>query len=313
MKKGIISLGILLCTLLLGGCGQKAETPEEGVSYDGSIGSTAEGDEHSAAVPSSEQTPSTQMEPEEEQILTLRIVDGAEDGVLLLSGESAYSVYRVSLRADAAVSGPLIYLDGQPADVSDLSDGMMVEIAFSGDVMESYPAQIGQIISVSAYSLGTQQNPGGGYYDLCGLYLQVLDDLWEADAGLNNGVDYVSLDLSEAPGNLTEGEKCAVAWRFAELHQVECLMYSYEELLQEGYLTAPDPENMPNLYQWEDGLLFSITAGEETEENYSLPVLRFNAEKWRAPLGAYYFYDCTAVWPEFGSWSGYEVGAEMIS
>ena len=39
----------------------------------------------------------------------------------------------------------------------------------------------------------------------------------------------------------------------------------------------------------------------------------FDAQKWRSPLGAYYFGDCSALWPELGSWSGYKVGHEAIS
>lgn len=83
------------------------------------------------------------------------------------------------------------------------------------------------------------------------------------------------------------------------------LTLSYQELTEQGYC---DP------YRWEDGVLLSIAPHEtEREEVFSLPVLRFDAEKWRSGLGAYFFYDCTAVWPEFGSWDGYTVGSHMIS
>lgn len=320
MKKEIIGLSILVCTLLLTGCGREAEPPTQ-VSPD--YNNNAGGIDGTIPNVPAEPALSHSTEPEEEeQVLTLRIVDGAEDGSLLLAGEGMDSVYRVSLRsarggegtASSDVSVIPVYLDGQPADAADLEDGMMVEIVFRGGVMESFPARIGQICSVSAYSLGTEQNPGGGYYDLCGFYLQVLDDLWEKDSGLNGGVDCVSVDLSEAPGGLTEGEKFAVVWRFAELHQVEGLMFSYEELLQEGYLTAVDSGGGQALYQWEDGLLFTISAGEwEEKEIYSLPVLKFDAGKWRSPLGAYFFSNCFAVWPEMGAWSGYSVEAEVIS
>lgn len=87
-------------------------------------------------------------------------------------------------------------------------------------MLETYPAQLGGLSRIRAYSLGTEQNPGGTYYDLCGLYLQVLNDLWDADAGLNSKIQYVSVDLSQAPGGLTEAEKAAVAWRFAGQHGV---------------------------------------------------------------------------------------------
>ena len=38
----------------------------------------------------------------------------------------------------------------------------------------------------------------------------------------------------------------------------------------------------------------------------------FDARKWRSPLGAYYFTDCTAV-SSGGHWGRYTVGSEMIS
>ena len=70
----------------------------------------------------------------------------------------------------------------------------------------------------------------------------------------------------------------------------------------------------PPVYQWEDGLLFKITPVEQEEDTfYSLPVLEFNAEKWRTPLGAYYLNHCQVVWGEFGSWGSYSIGSEMIS
>ena len=104
---------------------------------------------------------------------------------------------------------------------------------------------------------------------------------------------------------------------------MEVLDLAFEELRDQGYLTAsavstPAPEegdgSSPLWYQWEDGCLFSITPnGNHQEEVYSLPILFFNAEKWRTPLAAYCLYDCSALWPEFGTWDGYQIGSEMIS
>ena len=198
---------------------------------------------------------------------------------------------------------------------------MMAQISHSGDILETWPAQFGSVSSIRVYSQGSAENPAGTTYDLCGLYLKVLSDLWSADAGLNDGVEYISVDLSQAPGDLTEGEKAAIAWIFAGQHGAQPLTLSYGELAAEGYLDeislGGEDSSMTagnKLYQWEDGLLFIIAATEpQEEETYSLPVVNFDAHKWRTPLGAYYFFDCTAVWPQLGSWSGYEVGSEMIS
>lgn len=255
-----------------------------------------------------------QTEPSEPEptLSTLRalIVDGAETGRLVLAGERGeYDVYVLDA-ADAPV-----YLDGKSADASALEDGMTVEITYGGDVMTSLPAELGAVESISAWSLGTEKNPGGTAYDLCGLYLHVLNDLWEKDAGLNGGARYVSVDLSAAPGGLSSAAKYAVAWRFADQHDALPLTLTYDELIAQGYLADVAPEGAERkAYQWEDGLLFRITGDVWAEdETYSLPAVKFSADKWRTPLGAYGFSHCTAVWPELGTWSGYNIGGEFIA
>lgn len=326
MKKLLLTLS--LCLGLLSGCVpvSPAPTPEESPSQPPAV--TA--------------SPVTLGQDEEPDWVSCRIVDGAEEGDLLLaeldhelnphglSHSDGKSVYRLSLNgfrceetvqpdgtvlaAAVAKGGISVYLDGEPAQPSDLKDGMNVEISFNGTVLESFPAQLGEAYELHAYSIGTPQCPGGGYFDLCGLYLQVLDDLWEKDPGLNSGIDLAGLDLSEAPGELLESEKAALCLRFGEIHGVEAIQGTYEELAREGYFTPVEADLKYPLYQWENGCLFSITAaGGHEEEFYSLPVLFFDAEKWRSPLGAYYFQDCSAAWPEAGSWSGYQIGAEAIS
>lgn len=269
-------------------------------------------------------------EDETPSYLSCRIVDGAEDGALLLAAldgclpgghESGFNDGRSVCRLH--VGDIPVYLDGQPAAPEDLRDGMPVEIAFNGLLLETYPMQLGEAYSISAYSIGREQSPGGGFYDLCGLYLQVLDDLWAVDPGLNEDISVAGLDLSQAPGGLLESEKAALAWRFGELHGVEIVTGTFEELREQGYFSsyptsAPAAEEgveaPAGLYQWEDGCLFTISPGEGHEdEAYSLSALFFDAEKWRSPLGAYYFADCSCLWPEAGTWSGYTVGAEYIS
>ena len=68
------------------------------------------------------------------------------------------------------------------------------------------------------------------------------------------------------------------------------------------------------LYEWTDACYFSIISHEGQDfESYSLPVLRFDAHKYRGPLAAYWFSDCTAVWPQMGTWSEYTIAAELIA
>lgn len=330
MKK-MAAVWIALCMIMAAGCGGKgSEEPSGGEPNDGvtaengadaAVSDGAEGEEdgtnaggpvQSAEGGSGGETDSGTGADGENlpgETLTLRIVDGAESGNLVLAGDGAGEVYTLSV-GDADVS-----IDGALSSASVLEDGMMAEIRYTGGIMETWPMQIGNVVSVSVYSKGTQQNPLGQYYDLCGLYLQVLDDLWNVDSGLNDGAAYVSVDLSEAPGDLTEGEKEAIAWIFAGAHGVDVLTLTYQELAEQGYLSEYDfLDDEHKVYEWPEGVLFSITARTGgQDEVYSLPVLQFNAEKWRSPLGAYFFEDCKAVWSEGGSWNSYSVGAEAIS
>lgn len=297
---------ILALCLLLTACAPAAETPESPARTEGP-----------AAPADPAGVPPSLAEDEEPTVLTCRVVDGAEDGNLLLAelDEGLYGgtgVYRLNVK-DVPVT-----LDGEAAEPSVLEDGMAVDVAFNGTVLESFPAQLGEVYSVSAWSRGRGRNGGGTMFDLCGLYLQVLDDLWQKDPALNGDVSQIALDLSRAPGELTEGEKTALVHRFGELHGVEAFAATFEELKEQGYLT-PEPlgDGAPEgaaFVRWEDGCLFSITPSEDHEgESYSLPTLFFNAEKWRSSLGAYGFYDCSAGWGQVSTWNGYQIGSEMIS
>lgn len=297
---------ILTLCLLLTACAPAAETPESPARTEGP-----------AAPADPAGVPPSLAGDEEPTVLTCRVVDGAEDGNLLLAelDEGLYGgtgVYRLNVK-DVPVT-----LDGEAAEPSVLEDGMAVDVAFNGHVLESFPAQLGEVYSVSAWSRGRGRNGGGTMFDLCGLYLQVLDDLWKKDPALNEDVSQIALDLSQAPGELTEGEKLALVHRFGELHGVEAFAATFEELEEQGYLTSEPlgngaPEGAAFLH-WEDGCLFSITPSEDHEgESYSLPTLFFNAEKWRSSLGAYGFYDCSAGWGQVSTWNGYQIGSEMIS
>ena len=239
------------------------------------------------------------------------LADIMEDGKLLLAeSDGGLDILEVG---DTPV-----FLDEEPADASVLLDGMQVHVKHSGYMLESYPGYFGGVFEIHVFSRGTKNDPGGSYFDICGLYTKVLCDLWEADKGLNDGAKIISIDLSNAPGNLSEGQKGAILYMFMqEMKKREekingALSLGMDELIAEGYLTAAGGSE--NLYQWDNGVLLSITATEKEEtEVYSLPVVNFNATKWRSPLGAYVFYDCKAVWAQMGTWSEYTVGSEMIA
>ena len=289
MKKIVSSL--MLFILLLTGCGK--DLPDEEI----------------AELP--KETPSDApvdvvIEDSAPWFATFRIVDGAEDGNLLLAknGDSAGEVYRLSVNN--------MELDFTP------QDGQLINVYFES-VMESFPAQFG---GVSAVEL-TKEDPD----DRCGLYLQVLEDLWGKDVALNDGLEVLGLDLSGLT-HLCDAEKSAVAHRFGELHGLEVVTGTLEQLVEQGYITATPlmmdgagvQEPKGYFYEWKNGILYSIDTDEDAvwhlpmlTEGEQPPVLTaFSAQKWRSSLGAYGFSNCSAQRSEDGSWR-YTIGAEFIS
>ena len=225
--------------------------------------------------------------------LTLRIIDGAGTEQLVLAGKQSGDVYTLG------VGQLTLRTDGDAASASDLENGMWLTFDPDFVLLETWPMQITGA-TASAKS-GTGEADHG---DLCGLYLQVLEDLWTDDGGLNGDITYISVDLHTAPGGLTDGEKAAVTWIFAGRHNAQGLQYSFEELKENGYIKA-------DLLYWENGLLFGISQPENG--NSTAKKLKFDAKKWRSGLGAIFYNDCTAKRGKGVSWEPYEPGGFAIS
>ena len=272
-------LAALLAVLLLAGCAGAGGTDAAIGASDPPSGSAPETlDGHAPACENTAAVP-------------CRIVDGADEGTLLLAAQDSKwdRLFRLTVGEDTYIT-----IDNKEAAAGELRDGMLVSVVFGGDVMESYPALFGGVIAVNAVTAGLD--------DRCGLALQVLDDLWAEDTGLNSGAVCFGFDIDEAliP---QQAEREAVAWRFAELHGAEPLLGTWQQLADEGYIDADD------LY-WEDGIFFSITAAEGKAQKDDR--LYFNAEKWRSGLGAFFYVDCTARRDKAGSWT-YEPGGFAVA
>ncbi len=213
--------------------------------------------------------------PEGAVTLTCRVVR-EDDGALLLAqlDGGAADVYTASFRGAA------------------VEEGDLVDVTFSGDILESYPAQLGQLLRLTVRP--------EGFDDLCECYLEVLDDLLEEDEGLRHGVIQLGLDLSQT--RLTPAERSAVAVALGGETDLPVVEGTWRELADQGYI---DEEALC----WEDGLFLSIKETETTAEN----AVAFDAQAWRSGLGAIFFCDCTATRSANGHWSDYRVGAFAVS
>lgn len=229
----------------------------------------------SPEVPSDSPSLTPQGRMEEGSRMVCRLMDVSETGQLTLAAleeDTGYGVYTA-----VAPEG---------ADLAALGRGMAVTVVWSGEVMESYPAQLGTLTALEEADV-----PADHTAQLC---LQVLEDLWEVDSGLNCDITLLGMDLSAFDG-LTENEKAAVTWLFGCAHGLPTVTGTWQELVDQGYIDGEE------LY-WEEGCLFSITGSAES----------FSAEKWRSGLGAYLFLECEGEQDGEGNWT-YTVGAEAIA
>ena len=298
MKRSLsLLLALALLCALLAGCAGKAACPP---ASDGG---------------NQEPSPKT-----EGAVARCRVVAVGEGNTLLLADVESERGDIYTLDA----SGLPLYREpterGELLADSQLAVGALVEVAFGGDILESYPALFGGVERITVLP--------DEFDDRCALYLRVLGDLWGKDEGLNSsGVEYISVDLSAT--SLTPAERSAVAWTFAQSHGAEPMELSYEQLCAEGYISGLTGENA--FPQWENGVLFTIT---ETDDPvvFSLPdsaeggetpsmaqynvknTVSFDASKWRTALGAYGFSECVAAQDNSGVWGDYRInGPEWIS
>lgn len=230
--------------------------------------------------------------------LTCRVVQRAGDTLLLARQEgNADEVYTLSL-AD---------LSDESGSFGSITTGNLVVVTFSGRALAVLPLELAGVERVSLVRGGTD--------DLCALYLQVLEDLWAADSGMNGGLEQIAVDLSGT--SLWPSEQAAVARAFAQNNEVSLVLGGYDTLKAEGHLTPDDPANPDGLYHWANGCLFSITEDQilmaDNDTGYSLRVVRFDAMKWRSGTGAYWLRDCTSAQSALGRWDGYAVGSQAIA
>lgn len=287
MKKSLSLLLILaLFCSLLAGCAGKQDNPPPAGETDGGA-QTLSAEEPAATI-------------------RCRVISSNGSSLLVASVDSEHpDVYDLSTDGVELLMrrGDGTAVSAAVANITAPSAGTMVEVCFSGDIMETYPARFGGVTHVTVLP--------DEFDDRCALYLAILEELWGEDEGLNSaGVDCVSVDLSET--SLSPAERSAVAWAFAQSHGAEVLELSYAELVEEGYITGTEEGGFP---QWDDGVLFTLA--EDEDAIFNLPMnaknaVSLDASKWRSALGAYGF-TVTAVQDSSGAWGKPSIGAAWIS
>ena len=214
-----------LAAVLLAGCA---------AGMSGQSGSTAGQNDSSASSVSLEVSSAPTAASQTDEItawteLVCRVVH--RDGDLLLLAQQQGTEHDIFLL-------DLTGLPDEEGILPTIEAGELVYVACSGTQTCEIPLNLSGVELVS--------RARGGFDDQCVLYLQVLEDLWAADPGLNSGIAMISVDLSAT--GLCASEQAAVAWLFAKNHDVTLVKGGYEQLLEQGYLTPDDPENPNTLY-----------------------------------------------------------------
>ena len=280
----------ILCLCLLAGCGRTDSTGNTCRAEEGSGGGDVSGKTEEPGTDAGGELFRV-IRAENGAPLLLAKEDGGPAGVYTLSPADA----EAAPKGESAAAKNGVYTG---VCIPVYAPGMLLEITY-GSVLETYPAKFGHVTGVTVL-----EEPAD---DRCGLYLQVLSDLWEVDTALNTGLEELGVDLSGLT-DLAESEKSALAWVFGNAHGLMPITGTLEEIWEAGYLTpmtepAEGYEDSVALYRWENGCLFSLSGSAEEG---------FEAQKWASGLGAYLFTDCTARQNADGTWT-YEVGAEAIA
>lgn len=230
------------------------------------------------------------------QELDLRIIDGAGTGSLILAGDQVYQI---------PTEGLSVFIADERGSLEDLQNGMKVTVEYKGSVEDGTPARIPGVrsISIPASRKNLSRTADGAFYDLCTLYLKVLDTLWYDNTTLNDDIEYISVDLSDAPGSLTTAERSAIVWAFASRHKAVPLELSINELMDTGYIHLSD-------LKWNNGLLFTISSGMSSS---TVGTVSFEASKWRSGNGTVSYKNCISDAPENEAWTGFVIGSRTGS
>ncbi len=215
-------------------------------------------------------------------VLTGKLVQ-IVDGSCLIADSASAELYTVSTKID------IWGIDNKKTDASALKAGQNVEVGYSGQIMESYPAQPYQPSYIKITGQGD---------DLVGFYKTVLNDLWNQDKGLNPDSGVLALDLTQVT-NLTGAEKSALVYIVSNSYGLQGITGTFNELAEQGLI---DKENL----HFKNGMLFTVKITGATDNGFT-----FDVSKWRGGTGAFFFNDCKAVKND-GSWS-YTPGSAAIA
>lgn len=181
----------------------------------------------------------------------------------------------------------LYTLFGLYKEFENLQEGDIINVFFDGTVLETYPAQIGNIEKI--IKVKSSDN-------IINMFVDVIMQLYNEDTALNTDISVITFDMVKVD-NLSSLEKEVILYKVWCETGIETNFGTHQELLSTGQIT----EN-----GYDKGLLFEVKTENITDDSFN-----FSISKYRGPLGAYFYVNCKAVKIE-NIWN-YTIGEEMIS
>ncbi len=224
IKKWLSILSMCLCLGLLAAC----MGINSGGSENDGVGKVEyENPEEEPEQEKEVQIPGEGIASGQEEVIKLCHVVSIDGDNLLLAeeGEDAAGVYRIGINGVNILSE-----EGSGLPESEIKEGSMIDVVFSGYIEETFP---GRLCDVTAVKIKEKE-----FDSLCSIYLTVLEELWEVDGALNSDITVAGMDLSAT--GLSYAEQSALAWRFGEIHGVEIIQGTFEELAEPGYINEEE-------------------------------------------------------------------------
>lgn len=202
-------------------------------------------------------------EPQQDTTFRAEVLD-AEKGLLVAPDEDS-NEFRSSDRMTVnTLNARLVGRDGAVITEDQLKFGDIVLISYNGNIAESYPAQI------TASGVEVIEHD-----DLTDGYLELIDNIYQEDAGLNGDIEMIALDTTE----WIEANKVRKALIFDKVKSIygyEVVEGTHEELVEQGLIDK-------DILSFPKGILIKISNMQYDKEKQKLTCA---ISKWRGGDGA---------------------------
>lgn len=198
------------------------------------------------------------------ELKTFQALVLTSDANLLVSPDKDSEEYKSSDQISVGMKDTTIYnKDGEKMELKEIQAGEIIEIAYNGIIMESYPAQI------TADRVEVKETR------LMDGYQAVIEDIFKEDEGLNSDLEMVVIDTS-ALEELSGLEKEKLLGNLKNIFGLEVREGTYDQLVKEGIIDDKE------LY-FDKGILIKII---EPSHNNQISEITCGISKWKSGLGA---------------------------